>query len=293
MSCQATEANCFGTDVFSVGDGKEPVWGNPLRGPGDCAAHAELDPRRATLALVPIGVTTWDARGYAVLRLSAAIRQAAGAFVNRPLYDLYLFRLREFSPDIVSAVEGSLDADFVVQILRGLLAEEISVRDLSLVLEGAVELRSTIDVEMAKYIIFSAPTGGVFTDDLPRDVRQLVPADYVEFVRWKLKRYISHKFTRGQSTLIVYLVDPEAERRLTSTESLGVADSTAILEAVRGEVESLPPSRNNPVILTSAAVRRRLHRLLAPQFPNLGVLAYQELSPDMNIQPIARISPDF
>ena len=37
-------------------------------------------------------------------------------------------------------------------------------------------------------------------------------------------------------------------------------------------------------------IRRYFRKLVELEFPHLAVLSYQELSPDMNIQPIARIS---
>jgi type III secretion protein V len=39
-------------------------------------------------------------------------------------------------------------------------------------------------------------------------------------------------------------------------------------------------------------VRRAMRKFIEKDFPRLVVLSYQELSPDMNIQPIARISLD-
>ena len=80
---------------------------------------------------------------------------------------------------------------------------------------------------------------------------------------------------------------------LAKSEWPGAAADSAIRKAVREEVGSLPPTAQNPVILTSTAVRRKLRRMLVHEFPRLAVLSYQELSPDMNIQPLARISPDF
>ncbi len=239
------------------------------------------------------GLTTWDPQGYTALAMAAAIRQAAAALVNRSLYQLYILRLREFNPDLVSTVEDAMNPDFVIQILRGLLAEEISVRDLSTILEAALELRSTISVDMSKYIVFSPPTGGVFPDSNRRLVSNLLPADYVEFIRARLKRYISHKYTRGGNTLVVYLVDRHSEELLAEPNKLDVATATAIMKAVREEVGSLPPTAQSLVILTTMDVRRRLRRLVSLEFPHLAVLSYQELSPDMNIQPIARITADL
>jgi type III secretion protein V len=239
------------------------------------------------------GLTTWDARGYAVLVFSTTIRHAAAALVNRSLYDLYLMRLREFNPDAAGAAEETLDPDFVVQVLRGLLAEQISIRDFPAILQAMLELRSTITLDMSKYIVFAPPTNGIFTGIHRKGVADLTPADYVEYVRWTQKRYISHKYTRGQSTLIVYLMDPKAEAVLSSAGDLEPDAESAILAAVRDEVGSLPPSAIRPVILTTTTARRALRDLVAPEFPGLTVLSYQELSPEMNIQPIARIAPDL
>jgi type III secretion protein V len=59
---------------------------------------------------------------------------------------------------------------------------------------------------------------------------------------------------------------------------------------VSDEVGNLPPTAASPVILTTMEIRKILRVLIEKEFPSLAVLSYQELSPDMNIQPIARIS---
>lgn len=260
---------------------------NPANG-SECATIDRLEAPTATQA----GLTTWDSRSYAVLELSAAIRRAAGALINRSLYDWYMLRLRTFAPDLVSVVQSSTHRDFVIQILRRLLAEQISVRDLSAILEGVLELRAVVDVDLNKYIVFDPPTSGLLPHDHAQGPHELLPADYVEFVRMRLKRYISHKYTRGGNTLVVYLMDPRTEKVLAEHDELDVAVEAAILKAVEGEVGSLSPSANRPVILTTVGVRQRLRRLLSTQYPHLWVVSYQELSPDMNIQPIARITTE-
>jgi type III secretion protein V len=52
----------------------------------------------------------------------------------------------------------------------------------------------------------------------------------------------------------------------------------------------VPASAQNPVILTSIDVRRTLRDLIAIEFPKMAVLSYQELSPDLRIQSIGKIS---
>jgi hypothetical protein len=260
---------------------------NPATG-AQCAVIAQSDKATADAA----GLTTWDARGYAVLALSAVIRRAAAALVNRPLCELYFLRLQEVAPELHAVAERTMDRDFVVQIVRGLLAEEIGVRDLSTIVEAALDLRATVDVDAGKYIVFPPLTNGVLTDRDRRPFLQLMPADYVEFIRARLKRYISFKYTRGANTLVVYLMDPRSEEVMRRPE-LDARAEAAIKAAIGQEMGSLPPSAQVPVILTSLEVRRTLRRLVSPEFPNLAVVSYHELSPDMNIQPIARITPDL
>jgi type III secretion protein V len=239
------------------------------------------------------GLTTWDARGYAVLATAAMIRGAAGALVNRPLYELYNLRLREMSPDLISLVEETMDADFLVQILRGLLSEEIGVRDLSTIVEAALELRATISADTNQYIVFPPATGGIFVDPSRRSPVALSPLDYVEFVRTRLKRQISHKYTRGGNTLVVYLMDRGCEDLLARSEHVDPAFEAAITKSIHEEVGALPPAAQQPVILTAMNVRRRLRRVVSAEFPQLAVVSYQELSPDMNIQPIGRITVEL
>ena len=112
----------------------------------------------------------------------------------------------------------------------------------------------------------------MFLDLYRKHPSQLLPADYVEFVRWNLKRYISHKYTRGQNTLIVYLMAQDAETLLALPAQLDAGTEAAILQAVRDEVGSLPPTAQEPVILTASTVRRRLQRLVSTEFPRLAVL---------------------
>ena len=120
-----------------------------------------------------------------------------------------------------------------------------------------------------------------------------------EYVRQSLKRYISFKYSRGRSTLAVYLLDPEIEDIVKSSIQVTPSGSYLaiepdisgeILSAVRREIGQTPSSAQQPAILTSPDIRRYLRRLIEMEFPYVAVLSYQELTPEMNIQPLARVS---
>jgi hypothetical protein len=238
------------------------------------------------------GLTTWDSKGYVILAISSAFRKAAASFVNRSLVDLYLFRLSEFNQELIELIDQMIDRDYLVQILRGLLAEQISIRNLPAILNHLLLSGPTFTMpDMSRYIVFAVSSfTHVKAGTKPEDIR---PRDHIESVRSSLKRYISHKYTRGSNTLIVYLMDPQAEGRLSQPALLNDSERKTLIMEVHREIGSLPPPAQAPVILTTYEVRHRLWEILHLEFDELAVLSYQELSPDMNIQPIARISPEL
>jgi type III secretory pathway component EscV len=113
-------------------------------------------------------------------------------------------------------------------------------------------------------------------------------AHLVAFVRTGLKRQLSFQHTRGQTTLPVLLIDTEIEHSLAQGP-ISANQRGEIINAIRSELKELI-GRTPPTLLTSIEARAALRNLTCAEFPRLPVLAYQELSADTNIQPLARIS---
>jgi type III secretion protein V len=114
-----------------------------------------------------------------------------------------------------------------------------------------------------------------------------------------MKRYISFKYTRGQGNLIVYLLDPEIEEIITNSirqsESgnylaLDPDSAQQILKSFQSELGNIPSTAQQPVVITTMEVRRYLKKLVEIHHPTVAVLSYQELSPEIRVQPIARIA---
>ena len=222
--------------------------------------------------------------------VSGTIQRAAGAFANRSLYDFYSLRLGELSPDLVKCLEDKFAPSFVVRVLRALLEEGISVKNLSAIFDAMLEPRSMTNVDWSKYIVFAPPTGGIAPNFGAANLATMTPANYADIVRPALRRQISNLYTKGTSTMTVFLLDPDLEKRFA--RRIKPAESMAFLAELRTEVQSFRPGPTPP-ILTTVEIRRRVWRSVFPEFPLVPVVSYQELSPDMNIQPIARISPDI
>ena len=122
-----------------------------------------------------------------------------------------------------------------------------------------------------------------------------------EHIRAGLKRYITHRYAGQNNTLAVYLLDPEIEdlvrNAIRSTEkgnylALEPEVTQEIVESVGKEIAAhpFPPGARPPVILTTAEIRRYFRKIIELEFPQLATLSYQELSENLRIQPIARVS---
>lgn len=259
---------------------------NPANG-NECAIVSASDGDRCEEA----GLSVWGPAGYLVLLVSAMVRANAAVLVSREIARYYLDQLAQPFPVLHAGIEQGIGTDRFAAVLRALLEEEISVRNMPAIIEAILSAPPQITEDIDRFIAFGGTYGSLRAKLPLLDSAEEVEAlELAECVRMNLRRYIAHKYTRGQSTLIVYLVAPEIEQRLRDERSLDADERQEILSATRDEVGSLPPTAQQPVVLTTATVRHRFRRELRGPFPNLAVLSYQELSPDMNIQPIARIS---
>ncbi|MDQ3263115.1 MAG: type III secretion system export apparatus subunit SctV [Myxococcota bacterium] len=219
------------------------------------------------------GLTTWDVPGYIILHVAAVLRRHAREFVGVQEVQNMLDQLEKAFPAIVKEVIPKVvNLLKLTDILGRLVEEEISIRDLRGILQA-----------LAEY-------GQVEQDNVM----------LTEHVRSSLKRYVSNKYARGTNTLVVYLLDPQIEeavrgaiKRTSAGTHLALEPDIAqeIVQAVKNECGHLPPTAQRPVILTAMDIRRYVRKLLEYEFnPPFSVVSYQELSPDLNIQPVSRIS---
>ncbi|HVV53195.1 MAG TPA: FHIPEP family type III secretion protein, partial [Polyangia bacterium] len=123
------------------------------------------------------------------------------------------------------------------------------------------------------------------------------PVALTEHVRGALRRAITHRYAGDGGALAAYLLDPMIEDAIrdavqrTATGSYLALEpqlSSDIVAAVGRAVG--PAAPGGAVLLTGAEIRRYVRRLLETEHPGLAVLSFQELAPEAQIRPIARIS---
>ena len=192
-------------------------------------------------------------------------------------------------PVLVDTVLARYTLGDLTRILRAMLSEGLSIHNLPSILERLLEYDT----------VSSDPAAVVLDDRLP-----LVPGTHDGWqvtyasLRRGLRSYISHHFAWAENTVAAYLLEPELEARLAAgiqrthgipTHPLPDEEAEAFRDAVWQELSNAGNAPTGPVILTSEGVRASVRRLLEPELPDLPVLSYAELRPDVNVQPLARI----
>jgi FHIPEP family protein len=237
------------------------VTARPARNPatGLQASFADAGTRPG---LEASGYTCWEATEYFVLVLADAIRRNARCFVQRESVEAQLERLAAAFPTLVRTARRRVELSELTAALRSLVADQISIRDLGPVLERVVDVAYD----------------ETFTDDL------------VAFLRTGLRRQITDKRARSTGTVVVYLLDDTIEQTLRTAAGTQAPEIEQVVGALRAELEFLPPMAQSPHVLAWDDVCTPLRAALAAPFPRLYVLGYADLSPEVNIQPVARLS---
>jgi type III secretion protein V len=216
------------------------------------------------------GIRFWTGLEVIILHLSKFYRQYASEFIGIQEVRAILEFIEKSFPDLIKEVTRLVPLQKLTEILRRLVQEQVSIKDLRTILEALSEWAQT-----------------------EKDTVLLT-----EYVRSSLKRYISYKYSLGQSVLSVYLLDPEIEDMVrgaikqTSAGSYLALDPDSvqlILHSMRNTIQPTPSGGQPPVLLTAIDVRRFVRKLIEGEFPELAVVSYQEIVPEIRIQPLGRV----
>jgi hypothetical protein len=210
--------------------------------------------------LEEVGLTTWDPWGYLILCAASTIRENAWRFMTLAVADRMLGLLGRAFPEVVAAVHEVVPREVLSRVLRELLFDQVSIRDLRAICEALVR---------------------GWTD--PNESN----SDPVMLARHRQRFAIADKAGRGTPTVVVYLLDPKFE----SQDLTDPAEAAVLRDAVATEMATLPETVQRPLVLTLDARRRDVRHALRHRLPSTMVLGYGDIPPQWNIQPVARISP--
>ncbi len=62
------------------------------------------------------------------------------------------------------------------------------------------------------------------------------------------------------------------------------------MDAIKKQVGDISQAKTRPILLTSMDIRRYLRKFVEPELYEVPVLSYQELTEEITVQPLGRIS---
>ncbi len=253
--------------AINPGQAKGTVEGKPAQDPcfGLPALWISLqDKEKAQVE----GFTVVDCGSVIATHLTEVLRANGHELLGRQEVQSLLDQIARTHPKVVDdLIPGLLALGVVVRILRNLLRERVSIRDLRTILES-----------IADY----APQ----TKD---------PDALTECVRQSLGRTITSQYSTPDGLIPVISLDPTLDRRLvdairpSSTGDIQTMSPTfmnAFLGSVRQAIERVVSRGYSPVLLCSHLVRAQVYRLLAPGVQALAVLSPNEIDTKAKIQAI-------
>ena len=203
-------------------------------------------------------------------RLRIVLRRQASRFMGLQEAKYMVQRLEADFGDLVREATKAVPLQKMADILRRLLEEEVSIRNMRLILETVVECGE-------------------------RENRVLM---LVEHVRQALSRQICHHHANAQKLLSAYVLAHDTEqllreaiRETSAGPYLALETETAdrLIAVIRERFRDHESGSGQPIIVTSVDVRRFVRGLLMRNGLDIGILSYQDLAPEFPVHPIGPI----
>jgi type III secretion protein V len=243
-------------------DTKNPADGSPA------AWIAKTDIERARAARLQV----WETHEILLMHLAQFLRRHARDFIGFQEVQWMVNRVKAFYPALVDEViPKPVSVQQLTEILQRLAEEGVPIRDLKSILQALSEAaRADQD-----------------------------SASRAEHVRVAIRQKICFHLAGGGQTLFVYQLDPEIEelfrnsvRQTASGLQLAMDPDSVqrVFVAADSRLANLPPTAQRPVILTDSDIRRFVYRLLTFHLPEISVISYDQLTPQISVQPLGVIS---
>jgi flagellar biosynthesis protein FlhA len=236
--------------------GSDAKWINP-----GLADQAEL-----------FGYTVVEPGAVLATHLTEICRRHADEILTRDATKHLIDELKATSPAVVNELmPGVMTLAEVQAILHLLLREQVSIRQLSVILE-------------------------TLGDHAPRSKDPIL---LTEYVRHRLARQICTRYRNGDSELHIVAFDPALEDRIRAgfehTERglfirLSPQSVEAICRLISDEVGKLTALSHTAIVLVSPQIRAAVKRLTENHMPGLIVLSFNEVTRDTKIVTVGMVA---
>ena len=179
-------------------------------------------------------------------------------------------RLEKAYPALVKEVVPKVTSvQQLVSVLKRLVDENVSIRDLKSIIEAL----------------------GEFGD------READPLFLTERVRSALGSQLAYSYAGMEARLPVVLLDPVIEDTVASaihrtqhgtTLSLDTQVCRQIIDTIAASLQPVVANGKRPIILTNSEIRRFIRKLIEVDLPQVAVVSFDELPGELTIQPMGR-----
>ena len=232
----------------------------------------------ARVVPVPVGLSEAQAVSLVTEAAAELLRARGSDFLGLAETQRLLDELEQLAPATVrSVVPKPVSLTLLTDVLRRLVEERVSIRDLRAILEALASVASA----------------------------EKDPLNLTELVRAQLRRALTFRLTRGATQLGVVLIDPMIEdtvRRAVTRTSAGAfltlppaaaRDVVAALRRAADEVAAQGAgasagAASQAVFLTQPDIRRFVRKLVESELPDVTVVSFAELLPEVTLRPLAR-----
>ncbi|MCL2380561.1 MAG: FHIPEP family type III secretion protein [Treponema sp.] len=194
-----------------------------------------------------------------VRHVNEIIQRRAPELLGRDEVQAILDTAEEKYPVVTGEVKSLLPLGSIREIFQGLVSEQVSIRHIAIILEI-----------LADWASFGPAPSEVI----------------IEQIRQSLKRQICLEYADDKLTLRVLTLEPKMDKDFAIRgASVDEGRENSISLAVRGmEEKGLVP-----VILCSPKARLQVKEATRRKIPNLAVLSYMEIPPDIKVEPVGEI----
>jgi flagellar biosynthesis protein FlhA len=212
-----------------------------------------------------LGYTVVDPSSVLTTHLTEIIKNHAPAIISRQDIKSLVDNLRrDYSALVDELVPNLLTLGEIQKVIQNLLRERVSVRDLVTILEALADAaRTTRDTDLL-----------------------------TEYARRSLARSITAQYKDEQGNLPAMMLAPQVDSHLTGALQQGdqgtqvaIDPTTAqrLLQRIGKEMERMAQQGYQPVLICSSRLRLPLRRLTERSLPNLVLLSFGEIVPQVNV----------
>ncbi|HLY66264.1 MAG TPA: flagellar biosynthesis protein FlhA [Chloroflexota bacterium] len=221
-----------------------------------------------------LGYTVVDAASVLTTHLTEVIKSYAPDILSRQDVQTLLNHVKNNYPAVVEELNPALMGTGEIQtVLRNLLRERLSVRDMVSILET-----------------------------LANNAKNNKDTDFLtEQVRKAQARTISNQYKEADGSIHVITLEPQCEQTITNALyqtdqglmiSLDPNMVQKLMNRLQTQMERIAADGFQPILLCSAKIRLPMRRLTERLFPTLVVLSYSEIMPDVEVRSQAVIGFD-